>query len=104
MQSIWEALYDNGAEVVLSGHEHNYERFAPQDASGHADSRKGLRQFVVGTGGRSHYALGGRIANSEVGNDSSYGVLRLTLLSKRYGWKFIAATGSFTDSGRDNCH
>ncbi|HEX8100848.1 MAG TPA: metallophosphoesterase, partial [Actinomycetota bacterium] len=64
MQAIWQALYEHNAEIVLSGHEHNYERFAPQDSVGHADPRKGIREFVVGTGGRNHYGLGRRIANS----------------------------------------
>lgn len=75
MQPIWEALYDARAEVVVSGHEHDYERFAPQDPAGVADAARGIRQFVVGTGGKELYPLGPGIPNSEVRNDMSFGVL-----------------------------
>src|SRR5215217_1157003 len=69
----WDALYAAGADVVLSGHDHEYERFAPQTSSGVADSARGIREFVVGTGGRSHYAFGTIRANSEVRNSETYG-------------------------------
>jgi hypothetical protein len=106
VEPMWEALYESGAEVVLSGHEHNYERFAPQDPSGKADPEGGIRQFVVGTGGgASDYPILEPLPNSEVQNDESYGVLKLTLLPKGYEWRFLSAGGGeFTDSGSGRCH
>ena len=93
------ALYEAGAEVILTAHEHNYERFAPQDPSGVFDPQAGLRQFVVGTGGKSLYAFGAPIANSEV-RASAFGVLKLTLRLDSYDWSFESIPGeSFTDSG-----
>jgi hypothetical protein len=106
LEPLWEALYEGGADVVLSGHEHNYERFAPQDPNGRADPQRGIREFVVGTGGGgSHYPILDLIANSEVHNDESYGVLKLTLHPKSYEWRFVPVEGeSFTDSGEGRCH
>jgi acid phosphatase type 7 len=106
MEPMWEALYEAEAEVVLSGHEHNYERFAPQDPSGKADPEGGIRQFVVGTGGgASDYPILEPLANSEVQNDESYGVLKLTLRPKGYEWRFLSAEGGeFSDSGSARCH
>ena len=106
MEPLWEALYEAGAEVVLSGHEHNYERFAPQDPEGRADPQRGIRQFVVGSGGgKSHYPIFDPLPNSEVHNDESYGVLKLTLSPKSYGWRFIPVEGEiFGDSGSARCH
>jgi len=104
MQPLWQALYDYGADVVLAGHEHNYERFAPQDPRGVADPERGIRQFVIGSGGRSHYKFGDPIANSEVRNDDTYGVLKLTLHPTSYSWEFIPEAGkTFTDSGDAPC-
>jgi acid phosphatase type 7 len=104
MHPLWQALYDYGADVVLAGHEHNYERFAPQDPQGVVDPTRGIRQFVVGSGGRSHYAFGNPIANSEVRNDNTYGVLKLTLHANSYSWEFIPEAGkTFTDSGTAPC-
>jgi uncharacterized protein YjdB len=104
-QPIWQALYDAGADVVLSGHEHNYERFAPQTPSGSADASFGLREFIVGTGGESHYSGVSTIANSEVFNGSTFGVLKLTLASTGYTWEFIPVAGStFRDTGSSACH
>ena len=102
---LWQALYDAGADVVLAGHEHNYERFAPLDPAGGVDPGRGIRSFVVGTGGRSHYAFGAPLPGSEVRHDDTYGVLQLTLWPGRFGWEFVAvAGGSFTDSGSAACH
>ena len=102
---LWDALYAAGVDVVLNGHEHNYERFAPQDPNGRADPKRGIREFVVGTGGESHYPIFEPIANSEVHNDDTYGVLKLTLHPKSYDWRFVpAGGGSFTDSGSALCH
>ena len=106
MEPLWEALYEAGAEVVLSGHEHNYERFAPQDPEGRVDPQRGIRQFVVGTGGGgSYYPILDPLPNSEVHNDESYGVLKLTLNSKSYKWRFIPVEGKiFGDSGSAPCN
>lgn len=105
IQQIWQALYDAGADVIIAGHDHDYERFAPQDPAGKADPERGIREFIIGTGGASHYPLGPRIANSEVGNGSTFGVLKLTLRSTGYDWEFVPVAGSsFTDSGSASCH
>jgi hypothetical protein len=102
---LWQALYDLGAEIVVSGHEHNYERFAPQTPTGAADPARGIREFVVGTGGEGLYKLGPPLANSEVGNAKTHGVLKLTLSVGSYAWQFIPVAGAtFTDSGRGTCH
>jgi hypothetical protein len=105
VKSLWEALYAAGADVVLNGHDHNYQRFAPQDPEGQADPERGIREFVVGTGGKSHYAISLPIANTQVYNDHTYGVLKLTLRPKSYDWRFIPVEGAqFTDSGSARCH
>ena len=101
---LFQALYDFGADVVLTGHDHNYERFAPQDPAGALDLARGIREFVVGTGGRSLYAQGLPTANSERRNASTFGVLKLTLRSTGFDWQFVPVAGStFTDSGTDTC-
>ena len=104
-QPLWQALYDYGADVVIAGHEHNYERFAPQTPTGRADPDSGIREFVAGTGGADHYPFGPPIANSEVRNGDTWGVLKLTLLPGSYRWEFIPVAGmTFTDSGSAHCH
>jgi len=102
---FWQALYDFHADVILNGHEHVYERFAPQNPSGVADAN-GIRQFTVGTGGKSHYPFSTTIQpNSERRDASSYGVLKLTLHASTYDWQFVPVAGaSFTDSGTGTCH
>jgi hypothetical protein len=105
MGPTWDALYAANADVVVSGHDHLYERFAPQRPDGALDPERGIRQFVVGTGGASHYAVENPQPNSEVRNSDTYGVLRLTLSPGTYGWKFVPVEGkTFTDSGRQGCH
>jgi hypothetical protein len=105
VKPLWETLYKAGADVILSGHEHNYERFAPQDADGEADPERGIREFVVGTGGKSHYPIVDPIANSEVHDEDTYGVLELTLHPEGYDWRFVPVEGErFTDSGSARCH
>src|SRR6185369_7521082 len=90
IQAFWDILYAGGADVVLNGHDHDYERFAPQDPHGQADPTQGIREFVVGTGGRSHYPfLGSAHANTEARNDATFGVLKLTLHASGYDWDFI---------------
>jgi hypothetical protein len=104
MQVLWETLYENGVDLVISGHDHLYERFAPQDAVGRHDPVRGMRQFVVGTGGAPVYSPSGFRPNSEA-LGSSWGVLKLTLLAGRYEWEFIPVAGaSYRDAGMAACH
>lgn len=102
-QALWQALYEYGADVVLNGHDHTYERFAPQNPSGQADPN-GIREFVVGTGGAGLYPFPTIQPNSEVRNNTAHGVLKLTLHSTSYDWQFVPIAGlTFTDSGTGNC-
>lgn len=104
LQPLYTALFELGVDVLLSGHEHNYERFAPLDPAGQVDTAKGVRQFVVGTGGRSHYPFGPPAPGSEIRNDNTFGVLALTLRAGSYQWQFVPEAGkTFTDSGSANC-
>jgi calcineurin-like phosphoesterase family protein len=104
MRPIWEALYAAGAEVVLNGHDHDYERFGPQTPAGEADPSQGIREFVVGTGGKSLYAFLPPKPNSQVRSVDAYGVIKLTLHPDSYEWKFVPVAGkTFTDSGTDQC-
>ena len=103
--AFWQALYDYNAELILNGHDHDYERFAPQDPNGNTDPKRGIREFVVGTGGKNLREFGIHKSNSEVRNNNSFGVLKLTLKATGYDWKFIPAAGKkFTDSGSGTCH
>lgn len=105
LAALWQALYDGNADLILSGHDHNYERFAPQNPSAQADAVRGIRQFVVGTGGYSHYTTPNIQPNSEVRDSSSFGVLKLTLNATGYDWQFLPIAGqSFTDAGSGTCH
>ena len=100
---LWRTLQDGGADLVLSGHDHDYERFAPMDSSGRADPA-GMRQFVVGTGGKGNRGFSSPRSTSEVRDSSSFGVLRLTLREAGYSWQFVpAAGGTFMDSGDATC-
>jgi adhesin HecA-like repeat protein len=104
MRDMWRILQEGGADVVLSGHDHLYERFTAQDAIGRADPRHGLRAFVVGTGGAHLYAPRARQPNSEV-IASIHGVLKMTLKAKSYEWQFVPIPGqSFSDFGVGECH
>ena len=103
--AFWQTLYRAGAEVVLVGHDHDYERFAPQTPTGRADPTSGIRQLVVGTGGKTHYGFRTIRANSQVRNSGTFGVLRLTLRPSGYDWRFVPEPGkSFTDRGHGSCH
>jgi calcineurin-like phosphoesterase family protein len=104
MAGIWQTLYDFSADVVLVGHDHDYERFGPQDAAGRADAARGLRSFVVGTGGASPYAFETIRANSEARLTGNFGVVRLTLRSDRFQWDFVDIAGVTRDSGEAPCH
>jgi hypothetical protein len=103
--NFWDALAQYGADVILNGHEHVYERFAPQTPAAVAAPTTGIRQFTVGTGGASHYPFGTIQPNSEVRNSTAYGVLKLTLHATSYDWQFVPVAGAtFTDSGTGSCH
>ena len=105
MQPMWAALDDAGAEIVLSGHSHDYERFAPLDRSGAVDREHGIRQFVVGTGG-AHFTSGVStlISGGEVAQNHTFGVLMLTLHPSSYDWRFVPIAGtSWSDSGSETC-
>lgn len=105
MRSIWEALYAENVDVVLNGHDHNYERFAPQNPNGEADPARGIREFVVGTGGADLRSFGAVEPNSEVRNSNTHGVLKLTLHPERYEWRFVPEAGkTFADYGSTSCH
>ncbi|MEJ7761055.1 MAG: metallophosphoesterase [Gemmatimonadaceae bacterium] len=104
MRAIWQLLYESGADVVVSGHDHHYERFAPQTAAGVLDSTRGIREFIVGTGGRSHYPALFAQPNTERRADKSDGVLRLKLGARDYAWEFVPTVrGGATDSGTTMC-
>ncbi|HEV7365943.1 MAG TPA: PKD domain-containing protein [Gemmatimonadales bacterium] len=104
MRPLFTILYDAGVEVVLSGHNHQYERFAPQSPDGTQDDSSGIREFVAGTGGAGLYAFTTPQPNSEV-RYQGYGVLKLTLGATNYAWEFVPVSGSsFTDSGTGACH
>jgi hypothetical protein len=105
IKPFWNDLYAARVAVVINGHDHDYERFAPQDPDGKADDARGIREFVVGTGGKSHRPFGVPKANSELRNSDTFGVLKLVLRPHGYDWQFIPEPGkSFTDSGSDRCH
>jgi hypothetical protein len=103
---LFRALYEAGADVVLTGHAHDYERFAPLTPDGIWDPQRGIRQFVVGTGGKFHYGFRPVIEPfSEVRDDTTWGVLTLRLGTGRYEWRFVPeAGGVFTDAGSGSCH
>ena len=104
VRPLFQALYDHGVEVVLAGHDHNYERFAPQSPTGALDLAHGVRQFIVGTGGRSLYAQGVPLANSEARSSDSFGVLALTLRPASYDWRFVpVGSNGFQDAESQAC-
>jgi len=106
MKPLWDALYHGGADVIINGHDHDYERFAPQDPEGRLDEKHGIREFVVGSGGKnSHRVMAEAKPNSEVRNGDTFGVLKMTLHAKAYDWEFVPeAEKTFTDSGSGTCH
>ena len=99
---LWTRLYAAGADVVLNGHAHVYERFAKQTPTA-AASPTGIREFVVGTGGKALHSFGTVRANSEVRLAGIYGVLRMTLNSTSYEWRMQGEDGATQDSGSDTC-
>lgn len=102
LPSWWKTLYDGGAEVILNGHVHNYERFAELRPNGVVDTTRGLREFVVGTGGAGLYGFDAVLPQSSK-RVSTWGVLLLTLWPNRYKWQFIDTAGVVRDSGSDTC-
>jgi hypothetical protein len=105
LKQMVQDLYAAHADLLLVGHEHSYERFAPQDPDGKIDPENGIREIVVGTGGRSHDPLGFAMDNSEARNMDTFGVIKVTLMPHGYTWEFIPVEGStFTDSGSGVCH
>ena len=105
IQPLWQALYEANADVVVNGHDHDYERFAPQTPDAAPDPKRGIREFVVGTGGKNHRPFKEPKPNSEVRDATAFGVLKLTLKSNGYDWQFIPEEGkTFTDSGSGACH
>jgi hypothetical protein len=104
MRDIWKVLYDFGADVVLNGHDHMYERFDPQDADGRRDDPRGIREFIVGTGGGELTGLSNLKPNSVLQLVSVYGVLKLTLSDGGYTWEFLPVTGGTADFGSGTCH
>ena len=105
IQPLWQALYDASADVVVNGHDHDYERFAPQTPDAAPDPKRGIREFVVGTGGKNHRPFGTPRPNSEIRNADAFGVLKLTLKPAGYDWQFVPEAGkTFNDSGNGDCH
>jgi hypothetical protein len=103
VKPFWRLLYRAGAEVVINGHDHDYERFGELRPGGTRTSA-GIRQFVVGTGGGALRAFAEIQPHSIVRNSSTYGVVRLVLRSDSYAWQFIAVDGTVKDAGSDTCH
>ncbi|HET6354196.1 DUF7594 domain-containing protein [Streptomyces sp.] len=100
-----QALYDNNADVIVTGHNHQYERFAQMNPSGQLDTARGARHFVAGMGGASHYGFGTILPNSQARNSDTYGLLKFTLHSSSYDWQFVPEAGkTYSDSGTTSCH
>jgi hypothetical protein len=105
VKPLWDALFAANVDVVVSGHDHDYERFAPQTPEALADNSRGIREFVVGTGGKNHRPFGIVKPNSEVRDAEAFGVLKLTLFPGRYEWEFVPVEGKiFQDAGTGTCH
>jgi hypothetical protein len=104
MREIWRVLYDHNADIVINGHDHLYERFAPQDPDGRLDSARGIRQITVGTGGGGLYMPVMSAPNTEA-IGVTHGVIKLTLSENSYHWEFMPVPGgSFADAGTGQCH
>jgi len=101
-RDLWRVLYEAGVDIIISGHDHMYERFAPQTPDGVSDPQRGIREFVVGTGGAELYKFSRPLPNLET-SASIFGVLKLTLRQGSYDWQFLGIDGSVPDSGHDVC-
>jgi hypothetical protein len=104
LKAFWQDLYNGGVDVILNGHDHDYERFAPMDPNGNLDTAHGIRQFVIGTGGKSYHSFTTIASNSEVRISNTFGVMKMTLNTTSYDWRFIPVSGgNLTDSGSEGC-
>ena len=102
--TFWRVLYDHGAEIVLNGHEHLYERFEPLNPDGDVDEARGIHQFTVGTGGANLRRFH-EIERHSAARSSEHGILQLTLEGDGFDWEFVPVEGaSFADSGSGSCH
>lgn len=104
MDGFWRPLYAAGVDLVINGHDEDYERFAPQDPDARLDDARGIREFVVGTGGTGLRSFGSIAANSESRIPSTYGVLALGLHPTAYDWVFVGAGNELRDRGTASCH
>ena len=104
VRPLWDALYAAGADLVLDGHDHDYERFAPQDPDGRADAARGITEIVVGTGGAELEPFARVRANSTVRINDTYGVLELTLGAQSWSSRFVGVDGTVHDEGAGTCH
>ena len=106
VKAFWDASYEYGVDLILNGHDHGYQRFAPQNPDGVADAAFGIRQITNGSGGgEGLYQFGPTVDNLQVRDNTSYGILKVTLRTNSYDWQFVPITGqSFTDSGSGTCH
>lgn len=104
VRPFWEALYEARADVIITGHDHVYERFAPQDPTGALDTDTGIRQFIVGSGGGELYPIASPAPNSEERLDDTHGVLKLTLRAAGYDWEFLTVDNEVADRGSSQCH
>jgi hypothetical protein len=103
MRDFWRILYEAGVDVIVNGHDHLYERFAPQNPDGGRDDARGIREFIVGTGGAIPYKFVTASPNSEARIGDTYGVLKFTLQTGHYQWEFIPVSGA-SDFGSGSCH
>jgi len=102
--NIWQILYDAGADIVLQGHDHIYTRFAAYNRDANGVEAGGMRHFIVGTGGRSLYDINSSPPGMEASQDTTFGVLKLTLNPTSYSWQFLPVSGgTYSDSGSDSC-
>jgi len=105
VKGLFRVLYEGGADLLLSGHDHLYERFKPQDPEGREDGARGIRQFVVGTGGAPFYDFQAKLSiNSETHQNEVHGVLRLVFRPDGYDWEFVGTGAGFSDKGTGHCH
>ena len=105
MRTLWTILYEGGADLILNGHEHHYERFLPQTPAGDADSTKGVAQIIAGTGGANLRSVDAQLApNSAYQIHGRHGVLKLTLGPAEYRHAFVDTDGRVWDAGSGKCH
>ena len=104
VRPLWDALYEQGTDLYIGAHDHLYERFAPQSPNGKRDDTRGIREFVVGTGGASLYSWGTIRPNSEFRDNTRHGVIELVLRDGSYEWRFVDTSGVVVDSGTGSCH